>query len=94
MYEIDPGSGQNHADTVSRIFSRALLKFQNILKWPVLLKSHDTIFWYTAQINCSKQMIHKGFEASESSVSEAITSSHNQVKPKYIREFEVCDFHT
>lgn len=40
-------------------------------------------------------MIHKGFKASQSSVLKAnITSSHNQGKPKNIREFEVCDFQT
>lgn len=41
MYEIDLGSGQNHTDTVSWTLSRAPLKFRNILKQPLLLKSHD-----------------------------------------------------
>ncbi len=89
-YEIDLGSGQNHTDTVSLDLSKAPLNFRNILKLPLLLKSHDWCF-----DTRSKQMIHKGFKASQSSVSRAnITSSHNQGNAKHIREFEVCDFQT
>ncbi len=52
-------------------------------------------FRYSPQITGSKQMIHKGFKAPQSSVLKAnITSSHNQGKPTNIREFEVCDFQT
>ncbi len=53
-YEIDLGSGQNHTDTVSLDLSKAPLNFRNILKLPLLLKSHDWCF-----DTRSKQMIHK-----------------------------------
>ncbi len=86
-YEIDLGSGQNHTDTVSLDLSKAPLNFRNILKLSLLLKSHDWRF--------DTRSIHKGFKASQSSVSRAnITSSHNQGNAKHIREFEVCDFQT